>query len=224
MEATTVIRNLETYNEKRFDLPLDMTEVEEFLDNNTDDYEITDVDDNYALLMRTEAYKTNLKNLSELVELIENTNDIEDTTTKILYHYVLNGDTAVSQIISDFDSILDKYSVYKNTTPELWAETNNEEYMFIGTTDIQQIYHNFGDKDIYLRDLTATFGLGEKLEEKIYDMSLSDMLDTLDEMGLLHNDTLSVSSYLDWKKIVKDLRASAVYIDKFKDKVIVHNG
>ena len=226
MKATMTIMNLTNNNEEVFDLPLDIEEVESFLNDNQSEYKITNVEDTYKLLTNIEAYQSNYNDINELVELIENSgNDIEETCLKILFHYKNNSDRTVKSIIANFNEIEERYTVYeKYLTTENWASLHNDEYNFIDNTDIQKIYHNFNEdgKEAYLRDLTATVDLGEKLQEEIYDMSISDMLDTVEDMGMLK--VLDISRYLDWKSIVKNLRASAIYIEKFKGHIIVYNG
>jgi hypothetical protein len=226
MKAEITIMNLTNNNEEVFTLPLDMEEVELFLDNNQSDYKITDIEDTHNLLKNVEAYNSNYNDINELVELIENScNDIKETCVKIQYHFENNSGITIKSIISNFTEIEDKYTVYeKYLTTENWASLYNDEYKFVDITDTQKIYHNFNEdgKDSYLRDLTATVDLGEKLQEEIYDMSISDMLDTVEDMGMLK--VLDISRYLDWKSIVKNLRASAIYIEKFKGHIIVHNG
>ncbi len=226
MKAEITITNLTNNNEEVFTLPLDIEEVELFLDNNQSDYKITDIEDTHNLLKNVEAYKSNYNDINELVELIENSgNNIKETCVKIQYHFENNNDITIKSIIANFTEIDDKYTVYSDyDNSEEWAEFHNEEYKFVDISDTQKIYHNFNTdlKELYLRNLTVTVDLGDELEQDIFDISLSDMLDIVEDRGLL--EVLNINSYLDWKHIVKNLRASAFYIEEFKGCVIVHNG
>ena len=59
---------------------------------------------------------------------------------------------------------------------------------------------------------------------KISDEELRKVLNLLDSYDLIFGPHISIYDYLDWEGIAKNLRASAFYIDKFEDKIIVHNG
>ena len=225
MRAEITIKNLENYKEERFELPLDIEEVELFLDNNQSEYIITDVEDNYNFLMDLKAYNYTYKDINELVGLIENSgNDIKETCLKVLFHYENNCDRAIKSLIDDFKEIEDTYTIYSDyDNTAKWAEFHNEEYNFVDITDTQKIYHNFNYdlQELYLSNLTATVDMGEQLQEDIFDMNLSDMLDIVEDMGMLK--VLDINGYLDWEKIVNNLGAGGFYIDTFKGVVVVHN-
>lgn len=224
MRAEISIVNLENNKVERFDLPLDMEEVELFLDGNQSECKITDVHDTHNLLKDLKGYNSTYTDINELVELIENCgNDIKETCIKVLFHYENNSDRTIKSIIDNFSEINDEYTVYSDyDNCERWAELKNEEYKFVDIDDTQKIYHNFNYelRELYLRNLTATVDIGEQLQEDIFDMNLSDMLDTVEDMGMLK--VLDINGYLDWKQIVKNLRASGFYIDMVKDVVVVH--
>ncbi len=229
MRAEITLRNYDDEVET-FELPIDKEEFFLFVGNMGAEQAIESVIDKYEFL--EDLYKYNSlgdyysSDLSDLIELIEiNSINKKETCIKILYHRELNDSLLITDIVDNFNDIEDTYTIYSDyDNTAKWAEFHNEEYKFVDIDDTQKIFHNFNHnlKELYLRNLTATVDMGEQLQEDIFDMNLSDMLDTVEDMGMLK--VLDINGYLDWEQIVKDLRASAVYIDKFKDIVIVHNG
>lgn len=225
MNTHITVLNYETNLEKEFSLPYDFEELEEFIDFEKTEYKITDIEDSYNFLMKIRAYEDSYKSINELVELIEDTSNIEETITKLSYHCEIT-DYDIKFMIDNFDNILEKYEVYENFSKvEDWAEVYNSTYNFIDTTDADTLYRYFDSdlKEIYFRDLTATFDLGE-WEDKIYNVNFDVAWQYLKDTELLFNSSLSVVGYLDWERVVNNLRASAFYIDFFNNKVIVHNG
>jgi hypothetical protein len=219
------VLNYATNLEKEFALPFDYEELEEFVDFGENEYKITDVEDSYNFLMKIRAYEDSYKFINSLVEKIENTSNIEETIFKLSYHCELN-DYDINYMIDNFDNILEKYEVYENfSRVEDWAQVYNDTYNFIDTNDANTLYRYFDNdlEEAYFRDLTATFDLGE-WEEKIYEVGFDKAFEFLKENNLLLAPSLSIVGYLDWKKIVQNLRASAFYIDTFDKKVIVHYG
>lgn len=225
MKAELTLLNLKNNKEKEFNLPNDLKDIKEFLNNGKYGYKITNVEDTHNFLMDIQAYEYTYKEINELVKMIENTSNIKETITKLSFHCDTNSND-IKNLTNHFENILDKYEIYENySTPEEWVEVYNERYKFIDTTDINTLYRNFDSdlKDKYFRDLTATYDL-KKWEEKIYKVSFKEAFDFLNECNLLLNPNLSIIGYLDWKIVIRELRASGFYIDKYKDFIIVYNG
>ena len=68
--------------------------------------------------------------------------------------------------------------------------------------------------------MKSTVDLGN-LENRMYDMSIEQILEELEEMNLLSNLPFSIAFYFDWKSTVKGLRANGITIDKLNDLIIV---
>lgn len=225
MNTEITVLNLEKNKEKEFNLPFDINDIEEFLDYGNSEYKITNVEDNYNFLMEIEAYEYTYTQINELVELIENSSDRKETINKLSYHWDMN-DNNIKYMIDNFEEILDKYEIFENySTPEEWALRNYEYYNLIDINDLDSFYRNF-DSDLvkaYFRDLTATYDLRD-WEEKIYEVSFKEAFDFLKDNNLLFGPSLSIIGYLDWERIVRDLRAGAFCIDKYKNFIIVYNG
>jgi hypothetical protein len=227
MDTEIYIFDNENNEEKSFNLPCDLYEAEDLTLEDIDNNKIIGVTDNYNLFTKLEAYQCGCyESISYLTVAIEDSDNIKETVTKILYHNENYGCSDIQEYVNNFDSIVEKYEVFKNTTPSIWIKNHNEEYKFIDTTNTQDLFHNFNrdNIEVYIRDLVATYGIEEELSDNLYNMDLSTLLDTVEAMGLLNDSMISIENYLDWNNLVQNLRASAFYIDSFKDCVIVHNG
>ncbi|MEA3353585.1 MAG: hypothetical protein U9Q33_07200 [Campylobacterota bacterium] len=215
MNTQIDILNYNSMEERTFNLPFDLNEVEEFTLCGKDEHSITNIEDSYNFFMKLEAFNYgNYENISQLAELIENSSNPKETITKILFHTENIGYCNIEKFVNNFDSIVEKYEVFENTTPAIWIKNHNEEYKFIDTTNTQNLSHNFDrdNQEGYIKDLVATYGIEEELSDKLNDMDLSTLLDTVEEMGLLNNSMVSIENYLDWDKLIKNLRASGFYI------------
>ena len=218
--------NITVYNqlrkEKFFKLPINGNEILEFTNNNKLDYEITDIEDKYNFLVSINAQNSNLDNINKLVELIENSDNEKEVITKLLFHYK-NSNVSIYTLLEEFKDIINKYETYSNfKNEEEWAEEYNNVYTFVNLENPYEISCNFDYelRDNFLRDLKSTVDLGV-LEDRIYDMSIEQILEELEEMGVLSNLPFSIAFYLDWKSKVKELRANGITIDKLNDLIIV---
>ncbi|MEA2019309.1 MAG: hypothetical protein U9N59_12755 [Campylobacterota bacterium] len=232
MNAKIKIYNKQTKKEKQFYLPMDIEEIEEFLNYNSgksSGYKIVYVEDDYNFLLDINAKNDFYQDINKLVELIKDNSDYteKETCLKLLFHIenYSNNNILISNLIDDFESIQNKYTVYDDFSKAVdWAKCNNKEYNFINTNSISDIVSNF-DYDLrenYIKDMSATVDLGEELQDKLYTMDLEHILYKFQDINVLN--VLDITFYLDWKKIVNKLRVSMLYIDEFKRCVIVHNG
>lgn len=144
---------------------------------------------------------------------------------QLSYHFSQNLEMTLNDLICCFNYIIDRYEVYQTFSNSAdWLEVHNEEYTFVNTKSVYSIYANFDFdlKETYLKDLSATFDLGENLQNKIYDIDFIEVLIELDEIGILKNKSFSIERYLDWNKAVRNLRLNSFYIEEYEGMVIVH--
>ena len=176
----------------------------------------------YNFLASINAENSNLEDLSKLVELIENSDDEKEVITKLLFHYK-NYNVSIYTLLEEFEDIVNKYETYSDfKNEEDWAEAYNDVYTFVNIENSYEVCCNFDDelRDSFLRDLKSTVDLGD-LEDRMYDMSIGQILEELEEMDLLSNLPFSIAFYFDWKSTVKALRANGMTIDKLNDLIIV---
>lgn len=144
---------------------------------------------------------------------------------QLSYHFSQNLEMTLNDLICCFNYIIDRYEVYQTFNSSIdWLEVHNEEYTFVNRTSVCSIYANFDFdlKEIYLYDVSDTFDLGEKIQSKIKNMDFYEVLEELDELGILQNKLLSIERYLNWKQIIKNLRVNGFYIEEYEGMVIVH--
>ena len=221
MNAKITVYN-QLRKEKSFKLPINENKILKFTNNYKLDYEITDMEDEYNFLASINAENSNLEDLSKLVELIENSDDEKEVITKLLFHYK-NYNVSIYTLLEEFEDIVNKYETYSDfKNEEDWAEAYNDVYTFVNIENSYEVGCNFDDelRDSFLRDLKSTVDLGD-LEDRMYDMSIGQILDELEEMDLLSNLPFSIAFYFDWKSTVKRLRGNGITIDKLNDLIIV---
>ena len=134
-----------------------------------------------------------------------------------------NPNPRVLELLEEFEDIVNKYETYSDfKNEEDWAEAYNDVYTFVNIENSYEVGCNFDDelRDSFLRDLKSTVDLGD-LEDRMYDMSIGQILDELEEIGLLSNLPFSIAFYFDWKSTVKRLRGNGITIDKLNDLIIV---
>lgn len=208
--------------EKLFKLPMNENKITKFTNNYKLDYEITDIEDEYNFLASINAENSNLDDINKLVELIENVDDEKEVITKLLYHYK-NNNVSIYTLLEEFEDIINKYETYSDfKNEEDWAEAYNDVYTFVNIESSYEVDCNFDYelRDNFLRDLKSTVDLGD-LEDRMYDMSIGQILEEFEEIGLLSNLPFSIAFYFDWKSTVKRLRANGITIDKLNDLIIV---
>lgn len=208
--------------EKLFKLPMNEKKITKFTNNYKLDYEITDIEDEYNFLASIHAENSNLDDINKLVELIENVDDEKEVITKLLYHYK-NYSVSIDTLLEEFEDIINKYETYSDfENEEDWAEAYNDVYTFVNIENSYEVASNFDYelKDNFLRDLRITVDIGN-LENRMYAMSIEQILEELEKMGLLSNLPFSIAFYLDWKSKLKELRANGINIDKLNDLIIV---
>ncbi|MGE4444634.1 MAG: hypothetical protein AB7E37_06665 [Candidatus Altimarinota bacterium] len=221
MNAQITVYN-QVGKEKLFKLPMNEKEIAKFTNNYKLDYEITDIEDEYNFLASINAENSNLDDINKLVALIEDIENKKEVITKLLYHYK-NYNTSIDTLLEKFEDILNKYETYSNfRNEEEWAEAYNNVYTFVNLENPSEIASNFDYelKDTFLRDLRITIDIGD-LENRIYDMSIEEILEEIEKMGLLSNFPFSIAFYLDWKSKLKELRANGINIDKLNEFIIV---
>lgn len=224
MNAEITIYDYKKQIEERFSLPCDIKDIKKFITPNRD-YKITDVEDDFGFLYKIKAYEYDYMSINEIVKMIEKNNDEETTVTKLLYHYELTK-CNLEYFIGSFEYIIDKYDIYEGyDSIGNWAKDHNEFYNFIDEKNVDYLYYCFNHNELsyYLRDLYVTYDFGYEIDD-FYSLNLREVLNLLDSYDLIFGPHISIYDYLDWEGIAKNLRASAFYIDKFEDKIIVHHG
>lgn len=224
MNAEISIYDYAKQKEKRFLLPSEFDDMESFITPNRD-YEITDVEDDYGFLEEIKAYEDGYIQINELVKLIEENFDEESIITKLSFHYYQTR-CELEYLIKNFETIIERYEIYEDYfTVADWVEDNNEQYNFIKINDIDKLYYFFDHslRKNYLRDLYATYDFNIEIDE-FYSLTLMEVFELLESYDLLYGPYISFYKYLNWKEIAKNLRASAFYVDKFKNKIMVHYG
>lgn len=223
MNAEISIYDYAKQKEKRFLLPSEFDDMKSFITPNRG-YKITDIEDKYNFFIDIEAYYNSYEEINELVKLIEKNSDEESTITKLSFHFDLTK-CDIIELVDNFEDIIDKYDMYDNyRTIEDWAEDNNKIYNFIDSTNVDILYTYF-DNDLLenlLRDSYVTYDFS--YIDDFYEQTLEEILELLDSQGFISSKYLNMDFYLNWEIIVKQLRANAFYIDKFKNKIIVYHG
>lgn len=72
--------------------------------------------------MKIRAYEDNYKSINSLIEIIENTSNIKETITKLIFHCEW-GESEIKLLVDNFDNILDKYEIYENFSKVLKASS-----------------------------------------------------------------------------------------------------